>query len=69
MTKKEIKAPRVNPPPNETKKEFCNTLNNANPASVAIKAGGVANINFVNNGANAPKRIASQQIIIAAVYC
>ena len=69
MTKKEIKAPRVKLPPKESLNEVCNTLISANPASVAIKAGGVANISLVNNVAYKPNRIASEQITMAAVYC
>ena len=69
VTKKEIKAPRVKLPPNDTTKEACKTRNKANPASVAIKAGGVASINPVKNGADTPNIIAKRQMTMAAVYC
>ena len=69
VTRNVINAPSEKLPLKETTNEVCNTRSKASPAKVEMKAGGVASISFVNNGAYKPNRIASRQIINAATYC
>ena len=54
---------------NEMTKAFSNTRSSASPASVAMKAGGVASIRCVNRGAKSPNSRASMPTSTAPVYC
>ena len=69
VIRKQISAPRLKFPLNDTTKDVCKTRNKAKPAKVEINAGGVANISFVNSGAYRPNRIANTQMIKAEMYC
>ena len=68
VIRKQIKAPRLYLPLNDTTKEFCKILNKASPANVEINAGGVESIIFVNCRANTPNKIANKHMIKAEIY-
>src|SRR5919198_2801931 len=68
VTRKQTSAPRLCRPAKEAVKALCRMRSMASPASVAMKAGGVASKSRVKNGAIRPKAAAKRQKNSAAVY-
>src|SRR5258708_1489479 len=69
VTRKHTSAPSVEWSRNDATNAVCSTRNMARPASVAMKAGGVASMSRVKNGENRPTPMPRMPTMTAAVYC